>query len=78
MIHFSWAVRDCNRRVSQARGGRGSRMVLCTDGMANVGLGALDGLNTEKQRSDAESFYENLGREVVCRRGVEWRVGTFG
>ncbi|CAN0544788.1 unnamed protein product, partial [Ectocarpus sp. 8 AP-2014] len=32
------------------RGGRGSRLVLCTDGLANVGLGALDDLQNDEQR----------------------------
>ncbi|CAB1097962.1 unnamed protein product [Ectocarpus sp. CCAP 1310/34] len=45
------------------RGGRGSRLVLCTDGLANVGLGALDDLQNDEQRQLAESFYEELGRE---------------
>ncbi|CAM9885732.1 unnamed protein product [Ectocarpus sp. 6 AP-2014] len=47
----------------EERGGRGSRLVLCTDGLANVGLGALDDLQNDEQRQVAESFYENLGRE---------------
>ncbi|CAN0567037.1 unnamed protein product, partial [Ectocarpus sp. 12 AP-2014] len=42
---------------------RGSRLVLCTDGLANVGLGALDDLQNDEQRQVAESFYEELGRE---------------
>eukprot|EP00752_Nemacystus_decipiens_P004090 g3743.t1 len=45
------------------RGGRGSRLVLCTDGLANVGLGALDDLKTVEEREIAEAFYEELGRE---------------
>ncbi|CAN0346779.1 unnamed protein product, partial [Ectocarpus sp. 8 AP-2014] len=47
----------------QQRGGRGSRLVLCTDGLANVGLGALDDLQNDEQRQVAETFYEELGRE---------------
>ncbi|CAN0100205.1 unnamed protein product, partial [Hapterophycus canaliculatus] len=45
------------------RGGRGSRLVVCTDGLANVGLGALDNLNTDEEREAAEEFYEEIGRE---------------
>lgn len=41
-------------------------MVLCTDGLANVGLGALDDLKTDDERTAAENFYENLGREVCA------------
>lgn len=39
-------------------------MVLCTDGLANVGLGALDYLQTDAERGAVEEFYESLGREV--------------
>lgn len=46
------------------RGGRGSRLVLCTDGLANVGLGALDDLKNDEEREAAENFYAELGREV--------------
>lgn len=38
--------------------------MLCTDGLANVGLGALDDLKTVEEREVAEAFYEELGREV--------------
>lgn len=48
----------------QERGGRGSRLVLCTDGLANVGLGALDDLKGDEQREAAEHFYDQLGIEV--------------
>lgn len=47
------------------RGGRGSRLVLCTDGLANVGLGALDDLKGDEQREAAEHFYDQLGIESV-------------
>ncbi|CAM9197262.1 unnamed protein product [Chrysoparadoxa australica] len=43
-------------------GGRGSKLILCTDGLANVGLGALDELVTDEQREAAQAFYSNLGR----------------
>ena len=48
----------------QERGGRGSRLVLCTDGLANVGLGALDDLKSDEEREAAEQFYAQLGVEV--------------
>ncbi|CAM9807916.1 unnamed protein product, partial [Laminaria digitata] len=47
------------------RGGRGSRLVLCTDGLANVGLGALDDLKGDEEREAAEQFYAQLGTESV-------------
>lgn len=45
-------------------------MVLCTDGLANVGLGALDDFQTDGERTAAEAFYENLGRAVIGRDSV--------
>lgn len=46
--------------------------MLCTDGLANVGLGALDDLQNDEQRQVAESFYEELGREVcMCRQFIQ-------
>lgn len=42
-------------------------MVICTDGLANVGLGALDHFQTDNERGAVEEFYESLGREVGGR-----------
>lgn len=44
-------------------------MVVCTDGLANVGLGALDDLKNDDARTAAEAFYENLGRAVSQKKG---------
>eukprot|EP00457_Paulinella_chromatophora_P000350 gb/GEZN01000350.1/.p1 GENE.gb/GEZN01000350.1/~~gb/GEZN01000350.1/.p1 ORF type:complete len:700 (-),score=146.51 gb/GEZN01000350.1/:2574-4673(-) len=44
---------------------RGSQVILCTDGLANIGLGALDGA----AREAAEEFYEQLGTSAA-RDGV--------
>jgi len=40
--------------------GPGSQVVLCTDGMANVGLGQLDAYGNRSNES-AEQFYYELG-----------------
>lgn len=37
----------------------GSQLVLCTDGLANIGLGSLDG--TEAALKEAAEFYRELG-----------------
>lgn len=60
MTHNSF----CLVVLFQERGGRGSRLVLCTDGLANVGLGALDDLKDDEEREAAEQFYDQLGIEV--------------
>jgi hypothetical protein len=38
-----------------------TQIVVCTDGLSNVGLGQLDDLNTEARKSESESFYERIG-----------------
>jgi len=40
----------------------GSQLVLCTDGLANIGLGSLDG--TEDNLKEASEFYRKLGVEA--------------
>lgn len=41
----------------------GSKVIICTDGKANVGLGRLD---VEGEEMDRESqFYEGIGKEAA-------------
>lgn len=40
---------------------RGSKIVICTDGLSNVGLGSLDDLHTEDEKLKASQFYEQVG-----------------
>ncbi|XP_003382887.1 PREDICTED: circularly permutated Ras protein 1-like [Amphimedon queenslandica] len=47
----------------------GSRVVLCTDGLANVGLGSLDVGRSSKAYVTAENFYEDLG-DIAMDKGV--------
>ena len=44
-----------------AEGNPGSMVVLCTDGLANIGLGAFDEIKTDEQLKKTEEFYEILG-----------------
>jgi len=44
-----------------AQGKPGSTVVICTDGLANVGLGAFDEAKTNKQLAEVEVFYERVG-----------------
>ena len=52
-----------------AKGAPGSSVVLCTDGLANVGLGAFDEVTTKEQSDQASNFYEKLG-EYAKSKGV--------
>lgn len=44
-----------------AEGSAGSSVVICTDGLANIGLGAFDECRTEADTTAAEQFYERIG-----------------
>ena len=44
-----------------AEGSAGSLVVICTDGLANIGLGAFDECRTEVDTTAAEQFYERVG-----------------
>eukprot|EP01087_Luapelamoeba_hula_P010838 TRINITY_DN2888_c0_g1_i2.p1 TRINITY_DN2888_c0_g1~~TRINITY_DN2888_c0_g1_i2.p1 ORF type:complete len:596 (+),score=163.07 TRINITY_DN2888_c0_g1_i2:734-2521(+) len=65
----------------------GAQVVLCTDGLANVGLGAQDELKTEKEKQDIADFYEHMGSfaadkgitvSVVSIKGTEAKMENLG
>lgn len=37
-----------------SKGKAGSKVIICTDGLANVGLGSLDGLKTDEEFKNVE------------------------
>lgn len=47
--------------IGMVRGRRGSKIVVCTDGLANIGLGSLEDLNTDEDLQRARDFYEEVG-----------------
>jgi hypothetical protein len=51
------------------QGAPGSSVVLCTDGLANVGLGAFDEAKTKDQANQVNQFYEKLG-EYAKSKGI--------
>lgn len=52
-----------------AEGSPGSSVVICTDGLANVGLGAWDECHTEADTQAAQTFYERIG-QIASTAGV--------
>lgn len=44
---------------------RGSKVILCTDGLANVGMGKLDNFKTEEEKEEAAKFYEEISATAV-------------
>jgi Mg-chelatase subunit ChlD len=53
------------------RGTPGSKIIICTDGVANVGIGALEG--RAGQSRDATAFYEQVGN-YAKERGINVNV----
>ncbi|XP_064628238.1 circularly permutated Ras protein 1-like [Lineus longissimus] len=51
----------------------GSKVIVCTDGMANVGLGNLDNVVNEQQLEDSENFYTYVA-ETAKEKGVSVSV----
>lgn len=43
----------------------GSKVILCTDGMANTGLGRLDNMSSDIQSDQVEKFYRNIGNRAI-------------
>ena len=39
---------------------RGSKVILCTDGLANVGMGKLDNFKSEEEEEASLNFYEEI------------------
>ena len=48
--------------VMASQGSKGSSVVICTDGLANIGLGTLENLKTVEQMHDVNDFYLSLGQ----------------
>ena len=56
-----------------AEGAPGSQVVICTDGLANVGLGAFDEAKEPEQLAKVEEFYERIG-EFAKQKGLTVNV----
>jgi len=52
-----------------AEGAAGSQVVICTDGLANIGLGAFEEANTDAEKAKVAEFYERIG-EYAKNKGV--------
>ena len=52
-----------------AEGAPGSTVVICTDGLANVGVGSFDEAKTESDFAKVEQFYEQVG-EYAKSKGI--------
>lgn len=56
-----------------SEGSPGSQVVICTDGLANIGLGAFDEAKTEQEVAKIDEFYERVG-EFAKSKGLTINV----
>lgn len=63
----------------------GSTVIVCTDGLANVGLGAFDEIRTPEQEAKVAEFYEIIGQyakskgvsvNIISIQGEECNIET--
>ena len=63
--------------VSMACQVPGSKVIICTDGMANVGLGSLEGIEkSDEARNQTETFYTTVSNMAVDKGYVYFQVLT--
>jgi len=53
--------------LGMAQGVAGSKVIVCTDGLANIGVGALDELDTDAATEQATAFYAALGNRAQAQ-----------
>jgi len=64
--------------IGMASQNPGSEIVVCTDGLSNVGLGQLDDINTEEKKRASERFYEQIGDFAVLHGVTISIIGIKG
>jgi len=73
--------------VSMAQNSKGSKVIVCTDGLANIGLGAFDRINDEDERAEVGKWYEMVGNlaklngvtiDVISIKGSECALEDLG
>jgi len=70
-----------------SKGSAGASIVICTDGLSNIGLGSLDELFTEQEKDQASQFYQQLGLfaknkgitiSVISIKGTDCSIENLG
>ena len=56
-----------------AQGAPGSTVIVCTDGLANIGLGAFDDIYTEEESKGVDDYYKKLGN-YAKEHGVQVNI----
>eukprot|EP00296_Roombia_truncata_P000036 JP435694.1.p1 GENE.JP435694.1~~JP435694.1.p1 ORF type:complete len:634 (-),score=149.18 JP435694.1:71-1906(-) len=55
--------------IAMASRQAGSKVVICTDGLANIGMGSLENLNTDEDHQAVQDWYTRVG-EFAADQGV--------
>lgn len=67
-------------------GAPGSTVIICTDGLANVGLGGFDEVQSEEMSKKVDEFYERIGQyaktkgvtvSIISIEGEECNIDTL-
>lgn len=73
--------------VGMCSNSRGSKIIVCTDGLANTGLGSMEGLVTDEEQNAASKFYEDIGLyaqskginvSVISIKGSDCNIENLG
>lgn len=42
----------------------GSKLILCTDGIANIGISSIEGVSKKEDIEKLDSFYKEVGKQA--------------
>jgi len=59
-----------------SKGAAGSQVIICTDGLSNVGLGSFEGCVTDDDYEKAEAFYVEAG-EYARKNGISVSIASI-
>eukprot|EP00800_Vazella_pourtalesii_P017804 TRINITY_DN557_c0_g1_i11.p1 TRINITY_DN557_c0_g1~~TRINITY_DN557_c0_g1_i11.p1 ORF type:complete len:586 (+),score=162.83 TRINITY_DN557_c0_g1_i11:382-2139(+) len=59
-----------------SKGTAGSQVIICTDGLANIGVGQLEDISTPDKLMEAQLYYEHIA-ELANEKGVTISVLTI-
>jgi len=62
--------------INLLQNAKGSKIIICTDGLANIGLGCLDSIKNQEEHQKIKEFYYDLGC-VAKQKGIIVSLITF-
>eukprot|EP00164_Ancoracysta_twista_P001050 GFYU01001370.1.p1 GENE.GFYU01001370.1~~GFYU01001370.1.p1 ORF type:complete len:986 (-),score=320.98 GFYU01001370.1:44-2566(-) len=64
--------------ANSAKAGTKAEIIVCTDGLSNVGIGALDELITDADKESADTFYTRVGEFAALNKTTISIIGIEG